>query len=373
MLLSLNSFTVLVQQMAAAVQGGAQQLVDLSVGSVLRSVLEASASVGLWMQWLILQVLSATRAATSNGTDLDSWMADFSLTRLPGSAAGGTVTFARYTVGLDTVVPVGAQVRTDDGTQTFSVVASASDPSWNGTGGYDLPAALASVDVPVQANIPGSAGNVLGGAIGLLGSAIPGVDTVNNTDPLAGGFDPESDQALRVRFQSYINSRSLATRLAIGNAVASVQQGLRYGIIENADASGALHPGFFMVTVDDGTGTPTNALLSEVQAAVEIVRPLGSTYAVLPPVVVEAAVEMTLETSNPATKPAISAAVQQSVLAWIAALPLGGTLAISKLDALAHMADSSVVSVAGTTINGAAADAAAPANGVIIAGSVVVR
>ena len=373
MLLPLNGFTVLVQQMAAAVQGGAQQLVDLSIGSVLRTVLEASASVALWMQWLILQVLSVTRAATSNGIDLDSWMADFSLVRLPGSAAAGTVTFARYTVGLDTVVPVGAQVRTDDGTQSFLVVASTSDPSWNGAGGYDLPAALASVDVPVQATLPGSAGNVLAGAIGLLGTAIPGVDTVNNADPLSGGFDAESDQALRVRFQSYINSRSLATRLAIGNAVASVQQGLRYGIIENVDAAGTMHPGYFLVTVDDGTGVPPDALLSEVQAAVELVRPLASTYAVLPPIVVAAAIQMTLETSNPATKPMVAAAVQQSVLGWIEGLPLGGTLAISKLDALAHMTDASVTSVVGTTINGEATDAAAPPNGVIIAGSVVVH
>lgn len=373
MLLPLNGFSALVQQMSAAVQGGAQQLIDLSVGSVLRALLEASASVALWMQWLILQVLSVTRAATSNGADLDTWMADYSLLRLPGAQANGIVTFARYTIGLGTFIPVGTVVRTIDGTQSFAVVASASSVAVNGMTGYSLPAQLAAIDVPVQAVLAGSAGNVLAGAIGVLNAAIPGVDTVSNAAACAGGFDQESDASFRSRFQAYINSRSLATALALSNAIQAVQQGLRFSIVENQDGSGNAMPGHFVVAVDDGTGVPPAVLLSNVQQAVEQVRPLGSTYAVTPPVVVSATVQMSLETSNPLTKPAVASAVQQAVLAWIAGLPMGGTLAVSKIDALAHGADPSVVSVMGSTINGLAADLSAPVNGVIIARSITVN
>ncbi len=85
MQLSLQNFSSLVQTMAASVQAASRQLLDLTVGSVLRAVLEANASIALWMQWLILQVLQMTRAATSTGADLDSWMADFALV----PAAGG--------------------------------------------------------------------------------------------------------------------------------------------------------------------------------------------------------------------------------------------------------------------------------------------
>ena len=53
MQLSLRTFDTLVQSMAAAVQASAAQLLDLTVGSTLRAVLEANASIGLWMQWLI--------------------------------------------------------------------------------------------------------------------------------------------------------------------------------------------------------------------------------------------------------------------------------------------------------------------------------
>ena len=44
MQLSLQTFTALVQNMAAAVQSAATQLLDLTVGSTLRAVLEANAS-----------------------------------------------------------------------------------------------------------------------------------------------------------------------------------------------------------------------------------------------------------------------------------------------------------------------------------------
>jgi hypothetical protein len=54
MQLSLQNFSSLMEGMAAAVQGAASSLVDLTVGSVLRAILEANASVALWLQWLIV-------------------------------------------------------------------------------------------------------------------------------------------------------------------------------------------------------------------------------------------------------------------------------------------------------------------------------
>src|SRR3974390_2579604 len=128
MQLSLRTFNTLVQSMAAAVEASATQLLDLTVGATPRPVLEPTASVGLWMQWLILQVLRTTRAATSNGADLDSWMADLTLTRLPAVAATGTVTFSRFTPSMSALIPAGALIRTSDGTQIFAVSMDASQP-----------------------------------------------------------------------------------------------------------------------------------------------------------------------------------------------------------------------------------------------------
>ena len=374
MILPLQSFTALVQNMAAGVQGSAAQLIDLSVGSVLRALLEACASVALWMQWLILQVLSMTRAATSSGSDLDSWMADFSLARLPGARAVGQVICARYVAAATVVtVPVGANVTTSDGTQSFTVVAQSSNPAWNGSDGFTLASGVASVTVPVQAVNPGLAGNVLPGMIGLLATAIPGIDTVSNALIFSGGVDAESDAAFRARFQLYINSRSLATATAVEFAIASVQQGLRYAVLENVDTLGNPSPGNFCVVVDDGTGAPPGALLASVSAAVEAVRPIGTTYSVRGPATINIEVAMSAAISNTQNAAQIALSIQQNVLSWIAALPIGGTLALSKIEALAHGTDPSVVSVTGTTINNATLDVTAPDNAVLLPIAVMVN
>jgi hypothetical protein len=95
---------------------------DSSVGSILRAITEANAAVSLWLQGMILQVLGVTRLATSTGTDCDSFVNDFGMTRLGASGALGSVTFSRFTATAQAVIPIGQQVQTADGTQTFQVI-----------------------------------------------------------------------------------------------------------------------------------------------------------------------------------------------------------------------------------------------------------
>ncbi len=372
MQLPLRNFTSLVQAMAAGVQGASAVLLDLSVGSVLRAVLEASASVALWLQWLILLVLARTRAATSSGTDLDSWMSDFALSRLPGVPASGSVTFARYTAGYVAVIPAGTLVRTADGSQGFVVIGGGT--GWGtAVSGYVLPAMATSFSVPVQAAVAGSAGNVQANSITQLAAAIAGVDTVSNAAALTNGLDAETDPALRARFVNYINSRSRATDAAVAYAIASVQQGLRFAIAENQDASGAVHMGNFVVTVDDGTGSPPSSLLTAIQAAVDAVRPVASTFAVLPPVLVPATIAFTVTVGDPTQKPAVASLVTTAVTDWVNALGMGQWLPISRVAQLAYDASPLVANVTQLTLNGMAADLATSQFGVVRVASVSVN
>lgn len=367
-----QSFGSMVQQMAAAVQGGATQLIDLTVGSVLRAILESCASVAIWLQWLVLLVLASTRAATSVGSDLDSWMADFSLARLPGAASVGVTTFSRFSVGIAATVPVGCIVLTQDLMTQFAVTADPTNASWNGLNGYTLPAVAMSIDVPIQAQQIGIIGNVLAGAISVIASPIPGIDQVSNALATIGGLAAESDAAFRQRFVLYINSLSLATNTAIEFAVATVQPGTRYVLLENQTVSGGTQLGNFCVILDDGSGSPPATLLAAASAAVTAVRPIGSTYVVSGPVVVQASISMSISTNNSGTYAAVAAAIELAIRNWIFALPIGGVLAISKLESIAHDTDQSVVSVSNTLINGSNIDLGAGSSGVIIASTIVV-
>lgn len=357
MQLSLQSFSTLVQGMAATVQASASQVLDFTVGSTIRALLESSASIALWMQWLILLVLQTTRAATSNGADLDTWMADFSLTRLPAVAASGIVTFSRNSAQVGAVVPTGALVRTADGTQTFCVIADASLPSWNSTASsYVLGPGVNALNIPVVAQVTGSAGNVQAGTITLLATALAGVDSVVNPSAFVNGMDAETDAAFRLRFQTYLSSLSRATLGAVRQAIASVQQGLSYVIQENQNIGGLPQLGNFVVVVDDGSGFPVSSLLSMVQGAVEAVRPIGTTFAVIPPTVVQANISLsvTVAASNSVTgvTPAISAAVS----AFINLLPVGTSLPASRIIQIAYDASPDVVNVTQVLLNGSPAD-----------------
>lgn len=368
MQLPLQDFTTLVRMQTSAVAASCRQLIDVTVGSVLRAVLEANASVGLWIQWLILEVLATTRAATSKDLDLDSWVADFGVARLPAAPAVGKVRFSRATPGLATVVPVGALVRTglQLDAQVFVVSIDVMHPMWNG-GGYRMDANDLTVEVPVSAETPGRAGNVQAGSIRLLASAIPGVDAVINDGPMLGGLDAEADDALRLRFAGFLDSRTRATEQAVGFAILSLQQGLSYSIAERVDTAGAFRPGHFTVTVDDGTGAPSPALLAEVMAAIEPVRPIGGTFSVRPPAVYPVDIQMHVNAPETAF-----AAVRAAVLGYVDALPIGVPLVLSRLYQIAHEADASVGSVQSITLNGANSDLLIPSHGLVRASSCMV-
>ena len=369
--LPVQDFTTLVRNMAGAMKSACLQSLDFASGTVLRAVVEANASVALWLQWLILQVLAITRAATSNGADLDSWMADFGVVRLPAVPAGGTVVLSRFTPGLAATVPVGASIRTADGTGRFSVIADATNPAWTGSA-YSLAAPAASVSVPVAADAPGSAGNLPPGALTLLATAIPGVDGVTNPVSTTGGLDAESDGSLRARFSNFIDSRSRATAIAVSYAIQSVRQGLRFVLGENQLPDGTPSLGSFVVTVDDGTGTPSASLLASVTAAVDLVRPLGSTFIVQPPSIVQANVSLTIHLAAPATLADVAASISTAVTGWIATMPIGATLPRSRLGQLAFAASASVVDVPSVLVDGMAADLVPAGTGLVQPGTITI-
>lgn len=373
MQLPLQNFTTLVSNAAAAVQGAASQLLDLSVGSALRAVLEANASVALWLQWLIILVLQTTRAATSTGPDLDTWMADFTLVRLPAVVAAGHVQFSRFVPTTTALVPVGTQVLTAEGTQTFAVTADMTNPAWQASSnGYLVPAGIATIEVPITAATAGSAGNVQAGTITLIAAALPGVDTVANAQPTAGGVDAESDPAFRTRFQLFLAALSRATPLAIGAAVLGTRQGLTYAIAENVTPGGIPVMGNFVVTVDDGTGYPAQATLTAAAQAIDAVRPVGTSYSVVPPTVVYVAVTLVVVPVANYAHDVVAAAVQTAIADYIDTTPIGAALRYSRLLQVAYDASPGVANATALLVSGGTGDVSAGAGGVIKASSVQV-
>jgi uncharacterized phage protein gp47/JayE len=373
MAISTKTFTDIVSDAVAAIQGASSQLIDMTVGSVLRAVTEASAAIALWIQGLALQIAALTRFATSTGADADSWAADYGFIRLPATPATGPVTFARFTPTALATVPVGSIVQTADGSQKYSVIADTAQAAYSSSlNAYVLSAGVSSITATVQSISLSSAANAAAGIINTLGNSLAGVDTVMNAAGLTNGSDLESDANFKIRFVSYINNLSRATVSAIGNAITSLQQGVTYTLTEGFTYAGAAQLGFFYVVVDDGTGTPSAPFLATVSNAVDAVRPVGSTFSVFAPVVVTANVAMVITTGSGYTHSVIVASVVTALQAFINTLPIGATLPYSRLAQIAYTTSAGVTNVTGVTLNSSTSDLTATAKQIIKTGTISV-
>ena len=288
--LQTKGFSQIVGQIAAGMQGRvSSRFLNFALGSVFRALAEAVGGVLLWFQAENLKTAKLTRLATSYGSDLDSFIADFPLsgvTRFGAQAATTIGTFSRYTSNAPAVyVPVGGQTKTGDGTQVFQVYADTTNrsfvASYGTAGGYIIPAQVSSVRVPMVSTTngvtgaPGANGNVAAGAISLISSNMPGVDTVTNVADVTDGFDSESDDSVKARFALAVQGRGGGTTDSIRSAIANIKAGMTCVILENQTPDGTVTPGFLTVFVDDGSGNLSDALLTASRAAVGATRAAG--------------------------------------------------------------------------------------------------
>lgn len=373
MALNILDFTTIVRNQVTAIQSRAAGLVDLTIGSLMLALVEANGGVVQWIQQLIVQLLVTVRASTCSGTDLDSWMADFGFTRQSAVQATGQVTFSRFTATNQAVIPVGSTVTTTDGTQTYTVTLDTTNAAYSALlGGYVIAAGVFSVTVPVLASTAGAAGNALAGMVTVITGGISFVDTVTNATAFANGADAQSDTAFRAAFVLWVASLSKATKAAIGYAIASMQTGVTYSLVENQDYSGNTLYGYFYAVVDDGSGNPSSTFLASAASAIEAVRPFTSRYGVFGPALLSANVSMVITTDSTVTHSTVVANVNAAIQAYISSLSLGQLLSYSKLISIAYGVTSAITNVTAVTLNGGTADMAASQKQVIRPGTISV-
>lgn len=374
MALNIKNFQRIVQDQAAAIQAKASALVDFTKGSILRAIIDANAGIAVWLESMAVYVLSLTRASTCQGTDLDTWMADYNFTRLPAKQSSGFVTFSRFTSDVAGFVPVGAIAMTEDRTQKFIVLADATNPAYDqGLGGFTIAIGISDLTVTVQSQNYGIATNVQTGSVNVIYGALTGIDTVINNASMTGGVDAESDDLFRARFLLYVASFSKGTKAAVGDALEKMRLGINYTITEGATTGGTPRDGYFYVVIDDGTGSPSDALVAAANSAVESVRALGITYGVFKPTILSVNVVMTLTIDSTYTPTDVKAIVGTAVSAYINALPLGSTLSTSKVAQVAYDASPGVLDVYTITLNAGTTNIVATKRQVIKTSSVTVN
>lgn len=370
--LTTKNYATLISDFSAAVQGSASALLNFVVGSVLRAIGQAVVSVVMWLQGLILQLLTVTRLASSSGTDVDSFLADFGLTRIPAVQAIGFVTFSRFTPTTATAIPVGAVVTSGDGTQSFNVIADANNPAYSaGFNSYPLAVGISSVSVTVQAVNAGTGGNVSAGGISILQTGIPGVDTVSNPAAFTTGVNQEIDAAAKLRFVNYLASLFNASEQALTFAIDGVNQNIQVQIVEQP-------AGFPQVIlyVDDGSGAISAALVNAASVAANGVRAAGISIGVLAASKLVANVSFNIVTAPGYIHTTVVGQAALAVTNYINGIGLADTPADSTLDyfGLATVAKNTagVLRVENLLLNGNSLDLVPAVGQTIKAGTVAV-
>ena len=371
MALSLRSFAQITSSAVTAAQAARSTVLDLSVGTAGLAILEAVSGVGLWFQYIALQILTRNRLSTSQGEDVDSFIGDFGFTRGTGTAATGTVTFTSFTPSQTsaTIVP-GVSVRTVAGV-TYDVTQDSSNPAWNATaGGYIRQAGVASVTVPVTCEVSGTTGNVGIGAISLLGTAISGIDTVTNSAALTNGSDGQTDAEVRADFPSWIASIGRGTLAAIKAAVERIGSDIQCDGVENYDAAGNWLPGNITIYVDDGSGDVSDAILTQAYTIADQYRASPVSIQVVRPSVTRPTVAMVLTLASGAVASTVEASVTANISAYFNGLSIGEGAVYTKIVQIIYASSDSITSVSGVTMNGSTDDIAGVSGVAIRAGAV---
>jgi len=363
MALETKDYDELVQDQATATQSAATRkmgkYLNFGLGSTLRALIESNAGLALWTQGLLVKVLATTRLATSEADDVDTFINDFGLERAAAAKATGDVTFSRNIVANDAVIDLAKEIQTELSNVKYIVVADTTNPIYDPLREqYIILAGTHSGDVKVEAVEAGSSGNAAADTITVISQPIQYVDFVTNALPFTNGADKESDAEARQHFVDYINSLSKATKLAIEEAIESVQEGIQYSVVENKNYTTGLEElGYFYCVIDDGSGSPPPELITSVWNAVDRVRGLTTYFEIKAALSTTASVSATAKIDTGVYDvDEVKTAIETALTTYIDSLGIDTTLYFSKLYQIIYDSHEAIEDVVDVLLNGGTSD-----------------
>jgi len=227
---------------------------DVSVGSATYKILESVAQeIAAANNNSVLQTYSYD-INTKAGSELDAFVNLFGVYRQIGKRSTGIVTFSIGSPATAVVnIPQGTQVAVPVGNSyTTSIYFSTITPAIIAIG-------ATSVDVPVTATIAGIIGNVPASSVTSKVSTLISVTSVNNANPMAGGKDPESDAALRIRWKNTAFSNTTGTQ---GKYNLTAQQNPNVNLVNTVGTQAFYAEQLQSIASVSGTGPATFCLVA---------------------------------------------------------------------------------------------------------------
>jgi len=223
-------------------------LSDISDASGVKHVLAAAARQDDRIYYQLSLLLNQFSIDYASGNQLDDRAKEIQpglIERKAATKSTGNLRFSRTGTTGTVTIPVGTEVKTEDGEAVKTTVAGSIT---NGNTESGLVAATATV--------AGLSGNVASGTLIKFGTKPTGVDSVTNPTPFANGTDKESDDAFRNRIRAYIRSLPRSTLEAIETGVlGATDTDTGATILYSKGVEDQVNLGRATIYIDDGTGS----------------------------------------------------------------------------------------------------------------------
>lgn len=181
----------------------------------------------------------------------------FDFEKKVGQYSGGSVVFSRLVAEATVVtIAIGTIIATTEGFEyTTTSVGTI------GSGNTD------SNSVTILANVIGKDSNVPASTITTIISTVADVDTVTNAAATTAGLDEENNQDYLIRFQDFIRGLGKSNKSGIITGALSVTGIRTASIVEHFPPLSNIYN--FTVYVEDGSGSVSSALVTEVTEVLE--------------------------------------------------------------------------------------------------------
>ncbi len=290
---------------------------------------------------------------TAEGEFLDRHAQLRGLARKKAARAVGTLRFTGEAGGSGRTIPQGTVCMTA-GLVRFETTQEAV-----------LAAGTTQVDVPAQAVLAGSAGNVAANTVVSMAAAPVGIQSCGNPAPFLGGSDAESDEALRERvldtFQRLPNGANAAF---YEQGALSFSQVAAVSVLPRNRGVGTVD-----VVVAAGSGQPEEELLEELEAYFQTRREIAVDVKVLAPEEVSLNLSVQVKAGEGLDGAAVRTGVKNALQAWFSGERLGQDVLLAQLGSLIYGCEG----VANYKILAPAADVAVDADQLPVLASVSVE
>lgn len=267
-------------------------------------------------QWVTRQAFPQT--AESDYLDLHAQLRG--LTRKQATQAQGSIRFSAQSSDAPRTIPKGTVCLTADMVR-FETTAEGV-----------LAAGKTEVDVPAQALLAGTAGNVSARAITAMAVAPVGISACTNPLPFTGGSDPEGDEDLRARvLDTY-------WRLPNGANIAFYEQGALS--FDEVTAVSVLPRNRGIGTVDvvvaTLTGQPDEEILSQLQEYFQSRREIAVDVQVLAPKELTINVSVQVKAREGVEQEPVEQAVEEALRRWFSGKRLANDVLRAELGSVIY-------------------------------------